>query len=131
MIQCSVTERLEHASSVYVHTVFTAYTNTCAQVTESPQQAGFRRHLKMLNRYMGMDASLANGEDEYDAAYRIWSMFPTDRSGLEPYADADEADGEEGAEGEGEGEAGEGSDAVGRDGDRLEDGGTDDDATSS
>ena len=42
-----------------------------------------------------MDASLANGEDEYDAAYRIWSMFPTDRSGLEPYADADEADGEE------------------------------------
>ena len=84
-----------------------------------------------MNRYMGMDASLANGEDEYDAAYRIWSMFPTDRSGLEPYADADEADGEEGAEGEGEGEAGEGSDAVGRDGDRLEDGGTDDDATSS
>ena len=80
----------------------------------------------MLNRYMGMDASLANGEDEYDAAYRIWSMFPTDRSGLEPYADADEADGEEGAEGEGEGEgeAGEGSDAG-------EDGGTDDDATSS
>ena len=116
-----------------LHTVFTAYTNTCAQVTESPQQAGFRRHLKMLNRYMGMDASLANGEDEYDAAYRIWSMFPTDRSGLEPYADADEADGEEGAEGEGEVEAGEGSDAQRREGgeraEALEDGGTDDDAT--
>ena len=73
-------------------------------VTESPQEANFRRHMKMFQKYLGMD-----GEDEYTAAYRIWSMHPSDRSGLEPEEEEEPAEDEdvegedvEGANGSGE-----------------------------
>jgi hypothetical protein len=67
-------------------------------VTESPQEATFRRHMKMYNKYLGMD-----GEPEYIAAYRIWSMFPSNSSGLEPDAEEEEEDAGPEAEEEGDG----------------------------
>jgi hypothetical protein len=62
-------------------------------ITESPEEANFRRHLKMFNRYLGMD-----GEDQYDAAYRIWALHPSDRSGLEPEEDEEDEEAEDAAE---------------------------------
>ena len=82
-------------------------------ITESPEEANFRRHLKMYKRYLGMD-----GEDEYSAAYRIWALHPSDRSGLEPEEDQEE---DEAAEAAGEDESVD-EDGAGQDGDEGDDG---------
>ena len=70
-------------------------------VTESPQEAAFRRHFKMFKKYLGTD-----GEDPYTAAYRIWAMHPSMSSGMEPEEDEEEEE-DEGAAEEDEGAAAE------------------------
>ena len=70
-------------------------------VTESPQEATFRRHFKMFKKYLGTD-----GEDPYTAAYRIWAMHPSMSTGMEPEEDEEEEE-DEGAAAEDEGAAAE------------------------
>ena len=78
-------------------------------VTESPQEATFRRHFKMFKKYLGTD-----GEDPYTAAYRIWAMHPSMSSGMEPEED-DEEEEDEGAAEEDEGAAAEDEGAAAED----------------
>lgn len=82
-------------------------------VTESTEAANFRRHFAMFKKYLG-----SGEEDPYTAAYRIWTIHPSDSSGMEP-EEEEEPDEDEGVEkdedtvedkGAGEGEGAEGGD---------------------